>query len=48
MDAAKDETGALEVRREDDGELCGYVTATADGRWEAVEPVLKDPQEIYR
>lgn len=35
MDAAKDETGALEVRREDDGELCGYVTATADGRWEA-------------
>ena len=20
----------------------------ADGRWEAVEPVLKDPQEIYK
>ena len=27
---------------------CFFQKYFADGRWEAVEPVLKDPQEIYR
>ena len=27
---------------------CFFQKYFADGRWEAVEPVLKDPQEIYK
>lgn len=27
---------------------CFYRQLQQDGRWQAVEPVLKDPQEIYR
>ena len=27
---------------------CFFQRYFADGRWEAVEPVLKDPQEIYK
>jgi phosphoribosyl-AMP cyclohydrolase len=27
---------------------CFFQKYFAEGRWEAVEPVLKDPQEIYR
>ncbi len=27
---------------------CFFQKYFSDGRWEAVEPVLKDPQEIYR
>ena len=27
---------------------CFFQRYFADGRWEAVEPILKDPQEIYK